>query len=165
MSAIADLASVSITVADYVAIDPAGKATVVGAGISFLGYDIQGGLSAPFALLVQVTTPIPSTRESQASLEIILQDSSGNDVEVPGPTGQGNAIRFAQVVDFSITPPPGSVRPSHDFPASNLTAVNFNNGLPVSVGAEYKWVVKIDGVEKASAFLLVPKPQAPPVVG
>lgn len=165
MSEISDNCTVAAILADYASVDAAGKANLIGAGISFLGFDQQFNVTAPFALYVEVSTPLPNNHESEAILEIVLADSTGKPVELPGQHGAPEAIRISNIVDFKITQPPGTMKPTKDFPSKNLTAINFANGLTLIPGVHYQWIVKVDGVSKASTSFQIPRPSAPPVIG
>lgn len=164
MSEISDNCTSSIAVADYCAVDGSGKANIIGAGVSYLGFDFQSGVSAPFGLLVTVSSPLPSNRENQASLELVLQDGAGEEVKVAGPSGP-TTVRVAQIIEFNMGRIAGTEPPPKNFPVTSMSAFQFYNGLPLVPGMEYKWTVKIDGVEKAAVFVLVPKPSAGPVLG
>lgn len=165
MSEISSNCIVSIVLADFASIDGDGKANIIGGGISFVGFNPQEGSSAPFALYVQISARVPSIHEDQASIEVILQDIDGNAVKLPGPTGAAEPMRMAQAVEFKVNQPPGTEKPRSDFPALTTFVLNFSNGLPLHMGEHYKWVVKVDGEEKAEEHFSLPKPQAPPVFG
>lgn len=165
MSAISSKCIASIVLADYASIDGEGKANIIGGGISFIGFNPQDGLSAPFALYVQISAEVSSSDENQAAIEVVLQDIEGNPIMLPGPTGAAEPMRMAQAVEFSVVQPPGTTKPPADFPALTNFVLNFSNGLPLQLGEHYKWVVKVDGDEKASEHFSLPKPQAPPVFG
>lgn len=165
MSEISESCSASVILADYVSIDTAGKANVIGGGISFLGYDPQQNLTSPFALYVEVSTPLPANHETQAILEITLTLSDGQMVNLPGPDGSPSPLRLSQIIEFKLNQPHGTDRPPADFPSSISTAVHFGNGLPLTPGTHYNWQIKVDSEKKAETSFMVPKPSAPPVFG
>lgn len=165
MSEIADSCLVSIVLADYVAIDVAGKANVIGGGVSFLGFDPQMNLTSPFALFIEVSTPLPPNHENQAALELTLISADGQPVQLPGNDGAPSPMRISQIIEFKLNQPSGTDRPPVDFPSSVSSAINFGNGLPLAPGVHFKWQVKIDGEVKATTSFMIPKPSAPPVIG
>lgn len=165
MSEIAENCAASVILADYVAIDSAGKANVVGGGISFVGFDPQMNLTSPFALYVVVATPMPSNHENQAAMEITLVRSDGQIVLLPGNDGVPAPLRISQIIEFKLNQPQGTDRPPANFPSTVSTAVHFANGLPLTPGVHYRWEIKVDGELKATTSFMVPQPSAPPVFG
>ena len=165
MSEIAENCAVSLILADYVAIDVAGKANVIGGGISFLGFDPQVNLTSPFALYAVVSTPLPPNHENQAALELTLVHSDGQLVLLPGNDGTPAPLRISQIIEFKLNQPAGTERPPIEFPSSVSSAVNFGNGLPLTPGVHYQWQIKVDGEVKATTSFMVPRPSAPPVFG
>lgn len=47
-----------ITIADYVGVEASGKANIVGAGITLVGFDFQQGVTTPFAIWVRLVSPM-----------------------------------------------------------------------------------------------------------
>lgn len=165
MSEISSSCTVHAVMADYAAIDAAGKVNVIGGGISFVGFDSIQGISTPFALFVQVVTPLKSIHETDAVLEIELTDLNGNPINIPSPTGEPNPLRITQIIEFKMNQPAGTEKPVPAFPSTAAVAMNFANGLPLTAGEHYTWSIKIDHEIKGKAFFMVPRPTALPVLG
>lgn len=151
----------TITIADYVGIDAQGKVNVIGGGITLLG--LQEGGTAPFAIFVRLTSPMPLT--DSPALEILLADASGNPVSIPGPQGLPQPLRIAQNVDFLPPAAPGIHIPAGAIPSSAQFAVNFANGLPLPAGHSYTWRVQLDHDVIASESFYIPTPPPGPVIG
>jgi hypothetical protein len=164
MSALSDSASGHITIADYVNVDAAGKVNIIGGGIQFIGYDSESGVSAPFALHIEVSAKLPIGEEPTAAMEIMLVDSDGQPVSLPGPAGP-QPMRIAQNVDFQRPAVPGMARPPAGFPGKTQVAMVFPNGLPLAVGKVYEWVVQVDHELTAKTAFFVPGRPDAPVVG
>lgn len=164
MSEISDLVTATIIVADFINIDAANKVNVIGGGIQFIGFDPQQGTTSPFAIFVQVHCPLPAP-EMEAALEVVLADASGNPVLLPGPTGEGQAMRVAQNIEFRDFQIPGTSIPRGAVPAGSQVVLNFGNGLPLAVSQSYQWRVHIDHELKASYSFYIPGPPPGPVIG
>jgi hypothetical protein len=147
---------------------PDGKTNALGAGLTVLGINPLTGLTAGFALIVQVEVP-PQYYGAECSVEILLEDSSGGLVEValaPGVPAQpirvGQAVRF----DPPVFPVTVSV-PSAYLPARTQWVLHFATGLPLAAGHGYGWRVKIDDASEGGwveKFVTIGAP-AGPVIG
>ncbi|OAN37435.1 hypothetical protein [Microbacterium sp. H83] len=153
----------SITLADYVNIDGGGKANLIGAGIALLGFDPQQGVTTPFALYVRLISAMPTT--DQPAVEILLVDASGQPVMLPGPMGEGQAMRISQNVEFPPPAAPGVTIPSGALPSVAQFAINFANGLPLAPGHSYSWRVQLDHDVIGSESMFIPLPAPGPVLG
>lgn len=145
----------NILIADFVNIDAAGKVNIIGGGIQFLGFDHSTGLTAPFSLFVSVTVSVPALDDTQASVEIMLVDTDGRPVTVPGQEGD-NTLQFRQDVDFRHTISPNVQQPPIGFPGCSNVVLNFPGGLPLPHGSTYEWVVFLNGSRLASSTFFVP---------
>jgi hypothetical protein len=172
VSEVSDTAIVRLLIADYVAIDAAGKLNVIGGSLSVLGQQDQGsgapsGFTVPFGLVVSVA--VQSTLYgSECALEVALEDSKGEVVKLPGPAGQPQKMRIAQnsVFEEPRLPavagvPRGSLRARTNF------VLMFNNGLPLAIGQLYLWRVRIDHDTRDdwTEEFFVPGPPPEPVIG
>jgi hypothetical protein len=165
VSEVADEATVRLLIADYAAADAAGKLNVIGGGITALGHVPNTGQTAPFALAVWVSVP-PKHYNVECSVEIVLEDSTGNPVSLPGPTGAAQVMRVGQAVRFEEpTSPPGI--PRHTLRSRTQWVLAFATGLPLPVGQRYAWRVKIDHQTREDWIeeFVLPGPVPGPVIG
>lgn len=164
MSEVADDATVRLLVADYAVVDTAGKLNVIGGGITAIGYVQDIGATAAFAVVMSITVPSRHL-SAECSVELILEDSAGNPVSLPGPA-EPQVMRLARVVQFGEPKAlPGVPRLS--LPLRHQWVVAFANGLPLPVGQGYAWRVKIDHATQdwwVERFF-VPGPRPGPVLG
>jgi hypothetical protein len=151
MSDASDTAHVRITIADYAVVDPQGKATVVGAGVSITGVNPQSGMTAPFTVLVSVTFAPQCVGEDPA-VELSLETDDHQLVQMPGlpfdQTGQPQYLRVATSEKLLPTVLPGVNIPAGIVRPKSQMLLNFQNGLPLAPGRAYTWRVKIDGETK-----------------
>lgn len=145
----------TVLLADFVNVDAAGKVNIIGGGIQFLGSDPETGLTAPFAVYVNITVSIPMFEETSAAVEVALVDTDGQPVSVPSPDGP-NIMRFNQDVDFRHTARPEVQPPPMGFPGTSNIVLNFPGGLPLPAGSSYEWVVMLDGSRLCSTTFFVP---------
>ncbi len=145
----------TVLIADFVNVDAAGKVNIIGGGIQFLGSDPETGLTAPFAVYVNVTVSIPMFDETSAEVEVVLVDTDGQPVIVPSPEGP-NVMRFNQDVDFRHTVRPEVQPPPMGFPGTSNIVLNFPGGLPLPTGSSYEWVVLLDESRLCSTTFFVP---------
>lgn len=145
----------AVLIADFVNIDAAGKVNIIGGGIQFLGGDPDTGLTAPFSVYVNITVTIPLFEETSVPVEIVLVDADGQPVTVPSPEGP-NTMRFSQEVDLRHTLRPEVQHPPIGFPGSSNIVLNFPEGLPLTPGSSYEWLVLMDGSRLASTTFFVP---------
>lgn len=153
----------SVTIADFVNVDAGGKANLIGAGISLLGFDPQQGVTSPFALYVRLVSPLPTN--DRPAVEILLADASGQPVMLPGPMGEAQALRISQNVDFPPVAVQGVTIPNGAIPSVAQFAINFANGLPLAPGHSYSWRIQLDHDVIASESIFIPVAPAGPVIG
>jgi len=146
VSEVSDAAVVRMFLADYAVVDPAGKINAIGGGLTAVGFNPGTGMSASFALFVQVGVP-PALYGSQSAIEILLQDAGGELVELPGPAPglPQQPVRVGQAVRFDEPqfPQPVSV-PARFLQARVQWVLGFTSGLPLMPSQAYSWRVKID---------------------
>lgn len=153
----------SVIIADFVNVDAGGKANLIGAGISLLGFDPQQGVTSPFALYVRLVSPLPTN--DRPAVEILLADASGQPVMLPGPMGEAQALRISQNVDFPPVAVQGVTIPNGAIPSVAQFAINFANGLPLAPGHSYSWRIQLDHDVIASESIFIPVAPAGPVIG
>lgn len=142
MSAVSEAARVNLVVADVAQPDPhTGKANMLGAGITILGWDGGQGATAPFHVFAEIFIP-QDLAPVDAGLELWLEDESGDIVNVPGPTGS-QPIRIGQQVSFEVPRVQGLQLPDN-MPSRVQYVVGFQNGLPLAPGRGYEWVLRLD---------------------
>lgn len=152
-------ASGTVLIADFVNVDAAGKVNIVGGGIQFLGGDPETGMTAPFAVYVNITVSIPVFEGTSAAVEVLLVDTDGQPITVPSPEGE-NTMRFSQDVNFRPVSGPNDQQPPIGFPGSSNIVLNFPGGLPLPTGATYEWAVMLDGSRIAATTFFVPGSEA-----
>jgi hypothetical protein len=160
-----DAARVTVLIADYVAVDAAGKLTTVGAGFTLSGVQ-PDGTTAPQHVAVLVDVPGPQVGEDFALGVALRDDESGEVVLMPRPDGQAQPLQVAQVVRAQPYSAPGLHVPS-GVPGRVQLVLGFPTGLPLEAGRTYRWVVELDGATKPewSAWFHVPGAAPGPVFG
>jgi len=169
VSDVSDAAVVRILIADYAVADQGGKVNIIGGGLTGVGLNPDTRLSAPFALFVQVGVP-PQFYNAECSVEILLQDSAGQLVELPGPAPglPQQPVRVGQAVRFEEPRLPQPVNaPVRYLPARAQWALGFATGLPLTAGQGFAWRVMIDGETRDDWIerFVVLGPAAGPVIG
>lgn len=137
------VAAVMLILADHAAPDPGGRLNLLGAGTRLLGHQPAQGTTAAFGLLVRITVP-PGLVGAECAVEIVLQDSDGVPVVVPGPQGEPQAVRIGHAVTFEDAAGQELPVPSRSLRPSAQWAVAFPTGLPLMPGRIYSWRVRID---------------------
>lgn len=166
MSEVSDAATVRLLLADYAAVDAASKLNVIGGGLTLVGFNPEPGLTAPFAVVASVGVP-PGLYGAECSVEIILEDSSGEPVSLPGPTGETQTMRVGQAITFERPTFPVAHVPQGVMGARVQWVLAFSTGLPLAVGQRYVWRVKIDHDTRDDWIeeFFVPGPAPGPVIG
>jgi hypothetical protein len=162
VSQVSDVATVRLLIADYAAVDPSGKLTVVGGLVTVLAANpALVDVTAPFWLAMWISVP-PEHYGARCTVEMVLEDSSGHPVTFPDPTGQGDPIRITQEIAF---PRPVLPEPSSDasgtLPARAHSVVAFSVGLPLEAEKRYTWRVKVDGESRedwTETFVVISQP-------
>lgn len=169
MSEVSDAAVVQALLADYAVADPQGKLNLIGGGISWLGRNPATGLTGAFALVASVEVP-PRLYGAECSIEILLEDSAGTLVMLPGqaPGLPQQSMRLGQVVRFEEPRfPPMATVPARYINGRRQWVLLFNTGLPLTEGQGYAWRIRIDNETRddwAQKFVVLGEPQ-PPVLG
>jgi hypothetical protein len=163
--ALLDDARVTVLLADYIAVDANGKLTAVGAAFTLTGLQPDGHTPPQH---VAVLVDVPASHLGQDfSLDLSLRvGETGDPVLVPGPSGEVEPLRVAQVMRAQAPQAPGLHLPS-DLPGRVQVVIGFPQGLPLAQGAGYRWVVELDGQTRPewSTGFYVPGPPAGPVFG
>ena len=150
MSAAAETAHVRIILADYVAQGQAGKLTIVGAGVSVVGVNLQTGLTAPIAVVATATFD-PQFLGDRPAMELSLE-TDGQLVQLPGTTdeigGEPQYLRVGASEQLQPTVLPGATIPNELIRPKAQMMLHFQNGLPLAPGHLYIWRVKIDYVTR-----------------
>ena len=169
MSNVSDSAIVRLLVADYASTDSEGKLNVIGGGIAVLGaHQAAGqqlGLTAPFTLVVLVAVE-PRLYGEECALELILENSAGDPVELPGPAGP-QLMRIAQNMTFEEKVMTHRGVRRGVIRSRSVVTLGFQQGLPLTSGERYLWRVKIDGNTRDdwTEEIYVGSPPASPVFG
>lgn len=166
-NSIAAHSTITVIMADYANIDVGGKLNIIGGGAQIVGLvpiaPNQYGMPSQ-ALVVRVLVT-PAHHNEKFSLSISLTDeTAGVPVSVPQADGTMQALRIQQVAETTaLGVPPG-------VDVAKLSGVmqvvmNIPPGLPLDFGHHYRWIVEIDGHQRASATFQVPSQPMLPVVG
>lgn len=160
-----DQARVTVLLADYVAVDSSGKLTAVGAAFTLTGLQPDGH-TPPVHVAVLVDVPGSHVGHDFALGVSLVDDASGQPVLVPGPNGESEALRVAQVVQAQAPSIPGMVVPAN-VPGRVQLVLGFPQGLPLEIGHSYRWSVELDGQTRPewSAWFHVPAQAPGPVFG
>ncbi len=156
----------SIFVADYIAVDGAGKLTTVGLGWSFASIDPITLLTPP--MHVGVLVDVPAARiGSDFTFLLDLRRANGEVVQALGATGQPEALRIQQLVTPERNAPAGAVTVPRDVPSRIQAVFGFPTGLPLATGESYYWRLELDHKHlkgwEAHFHILAPPPT--PVLG
>jgi hypothetical protein len=169
MSAAAESAHVRIILADYVAEAQQGKLTIVGAGVSIVGVNVQTGLTAPLAVVATATFD-PQFLGDHPAMELSLE-TDGQLVQLPGATdeigGEPQYLRVAASEQLKPTVLPGATIPTEAIRPKAQMMMHFQSGLPLAPGHLYTWRVKIDYVtrDEWTESMYVPTLNPGPVIG
>ena len=165
MSDLGDTASVLVMVCDYASQDTS-KLNIIGGGFQFAGFT-EEGLTAPQTVVVVIDAD-PRHYNDEFAFELVLENRTGDVVELPGPAGAPQAMRVAQVLRAEEPRPQRGVHvPRGLLPGRRQVVANFPAGLPLRPGELYSWRVRIDGDSKPDwvARFYVPGPPPAPVLG
>lgn len=136
-------AQVTILLADHIAVDGSGKATVLGAGFNITQVGPQGTL-APMHIMVFVEAPVKYEGHDYA-LSLELRDElDGSAFQVVGPSGGPEPLRVQQICRLTKPVIPNVYLPA-SFPLRNQIQLAMPPGLPLKAGHDYAWQVQIDG--------------------
>jgi len=144
MSDLAKAAIVEIILADYVATDAAGKGNLIGAGVALLGFEPAAGVTSKFGAWISIHVPTHLC-PVEVPVEIALVDASGELVSMPGPLGEPQPFRVAQIVMIEKPTVPVPVAQRDHIGARSQVVFDFSNGLPLVPGGLYELRVRIDG--------------------
>jgi len=166
MSEVAKNAVVTIVLADFAANEASGKANVIGAGAAILGYEPAMGITSRFALWISVRLPT-SLAPVEVPVEISLVDAQGNPVLLPGPAGEPQAMRIAQMTQFEKPTVQVQTLLRDHIGSSVQIVLDFSNGLPLAPNGVFNWQVRIDGDADLQWHypFAVAGPPTPPVIG
>jgi hypothetical protein len=169
VSDVSDAATVRLFLADYAIADPTGKVNAIGAGLTAVAINPASGLTAGFALFVQIGVP-PEFYGVECAVEIALEDAGGQLVELPSqaPGLPAQPLRVGQAVRLNepqFLQPVNA--PTRYLPARIQWVLGFATGLPLAVAQGYRWRVRIDGETRDDWIerFVVLGPAAGPVIG
>jgi hypothetical protein len=160
-----DAARVTVLLADYVAVDASGKLTAVGAAFTIAPLQ-ENGSTTPMHVAVLVDVPGDAAGQEFSLGMSLVDDESGQPVVVPGPSGQLEPLRIAQLMRAQTPTVPGMAVPAR-VPCRVQMVLGFPQGLPLDAGRTYRWAVEIDGSARPewSTVFHVPAPAPGPVFG
>jgi hypothetical protein len=164
MSLYSDAVAV-VLVADHVSVDPSGRIHALGLAFNIVSLG-PASLTPPCTVLAVVDVPRRHVGV-QAALGLELRDDTlGQVVALPGPSGSGEALRVQQLVTFNPPNVAGAYL-TPDLPCRAQMVLAFQNGLPLTPGHTYTWRLEVDGQARpdwrASFHVVGPAPS--PVFG
>lgn len=167
MTELRDTARVAVVLADYAATDAINKVNILGAGWAVAGRDLASGAVPPQTLVVFIDVPPPFYGQD-FTVSLQLMDQAGQVVQLPGPVGEPQALRVAQIVraEEPVTPA-GSNIPKGVLWSHSQIIFSLPNGLPLPPNQLYTWTIEIDGEHRDvwAVSFYVPGPPPPPVIG
>jgi hypothetical protein len=155
----------TILIADYIGVDAASKINAIGAGFSITGVQTTG-LTGAMHVGVLVDVPSPYLGQEFA-LSLELRDvDAGSVVQVPGASGQPEALRIQNIVKAERPVIPGVYLPPNMYGRVQMVMA-FTNGLPLPAGRSYDWWLQIDGQHRKGwvSRFHVAGPAPGPVIG
>lgn len=152
-----------VGLADFVNVDSGGKLNVLGGNLAFIG--LQPGQGATAAFAVYATLISPAETSDPVAVELLLVDASGDPVMLPGPSGELQAMRVSQLVQFQSPQIVGISVPRGAVEASAQMILNFPGGLALALGQSYTWRIQVDSEIIAKASFYIPQPPPVAVIG
>lgn len=154
-----------VLLADYIAVDAAGKINALGAGFMMTSVQPEG-LSAPQSVAAIINVPAKYSGQ-QFAISLELRDlTTGQVAQFPGQGGRAEALRIQQLALAQRPMIQGVVVPD-TVPCRHQMFVSFVNGLQVTPGHMYEWRLEIEGQHRpgwsAPFYVLAPPPG--PVIG
>jgi hypothetical protein len=160
---IGEEARAQLILADYANADAAQKLNLLGGGWQVTSIT-QSGLTPPQALVAAIEVPERYAGE-EFPVSLTLVDEAGEPVKIPGPSGNIDALRIAQLVKAERPNVPGILL--HGKVWSRVQVIlNFAGGLPLRPGQSYTWGLEIDGHHNpqwSANFYVAAPPQ--PIMG
>lgn len=165
MSDVSDAAVAHVMLADYAAADATQKVNMLGTNWQVTGPNPETGLTPAHTVCVFIEVPSRFAGDNVA-ISIALTDATGDPVQLPGPGGEQQVLRVAQVVAISRPAIPNVVLPP-ELPSQVQLLLAFAQGLPLPGGRVYTWRLQLDGNTRPewSATLYVAGPPPGVVVG
>lgn len=153
MSEVGDSARVTIVVADYATANDDGKFTIVGAGITLVGFDSKvTNRTAPMSV-VAIATFDPEFVGKSPIVELTLETMDGVVVEMPPGGDTPDAAPLP--LHIKSGPEPlvptrlaGLQLPDEAFRPKMQMLMQFSSGLPLTADQRYLWRVTIDGEKR-----------------
>ena len=170
MSGAYDTVKVTLLLADYIAVDAAGKLNVVGGAVQMVGHNPGTGLTGPFAVAALLEFPHAMVQEAPA-IELVLEDEFGLPVPMPNPPGQGGPPQFVRLGNAAPLGepafPPGVFVPKGTVGPRAQIVLYFQNGLPLAPARSYVFRIRVDSETRDHWALtfFVPGPMPGPVLG
>jgi|ERR1019366_1309538 hypothetical protein len=156
-------ARASLILADYANMDAAGKLNLLGGGWQVTALT-QTGLTPAQALVASIEVP-ERYAGTEFPISLTLLDEAGDQVKIPGPSGNMEALRIAQLVKAERPNVPGVLL--HGKVWSRVQVIlNFSGGLPLRPGQSYSWSLEINSYHHpqwGASFYVAAPPQ--PVLG
>lgn len=156
-------ARASLILADYANADAAQKLNLLGGGWQVTALT-QTGLTPPQALVAAIEVP-ERYAGTEFPVSLTLLDEAGEQVKVPGPSGNVEALRIAQMAKAERPNVPGVLLYGKVWSRVQVI-LNFPGGLPLRPGQSYSWELEVDGHHNTQwrvSFYVAAPPQ--PVVG
>lgn len=154
-----------VLLADYIAVDAAGKVNAIGTGFTVTGSN--AGVSPAQYVAALIDLPASSAGD-QIPVSLELRDETTDQlVTVPdAATHRPTALRIQQLAVVQRLQLPGVHLPA-DLPCRVQVVLAFPGGLPLAPGHKYAWKLEVDGTRFKgwSAHFYVAAPPPGPVIG
>lgn len=160
MASLEEEARAFVVLADYANTDAAGKLNLLGGGWQVTALT-QTGLTIPHAVTAAIEVP-ERFAGVEFSVSLTLIDESGEQVKVPGPSGNLEALRIGQVTKAERPNVPGVLLHGKVWCRVQVI-LNFTGGLPLAPGQSYTWNLEISGHHDSqwcAGFYVAAPPQA-----
>ena len=151
MSDVGHSARVTIIVADYATVNESNnKFTIVGSGVSLVGFDSRAiKRTAPLSV-VAIATFDPKFLGESPVVELTLETTDGSIVELPPGDDAPDGPPFPIHIKAGPEPLVPTVLPGYRLPYDAIRPktqmmMQFASGLPLSFEHRYLWRVTIDG--------------------
>jgi len=131
-----------VLIADFIAVDAAGKISAIGLGWQMCGIDPSTGMTPPQTVAVVVDVP-PKWLNKDLTMVLDLRTPDGEAVQVPGVSGKMEALRVQQLVRSLPPHVPGAYLPAGLW-GRTQTVISFNNGVPLAPGRSYYWRLEVE---------------------
>jgi hypothetical protein len=154
MSEVGHSARVTIIVADYATVNETNnKFTIVGSGISLVGFDPKATTRTAPLSVVAIASFDPKFLGENPIVELTLETTDGTVVELPPGTDTPDEPPFPVHIKAGGEPLVSTLLSGYRVPADAIRPkvqmmMQFSSGLPLSFEHRYLWRVTVDGEKR-----------------